>query len=148
MSKDKGVGKGEGKQRRRRPKDRHFMDAALDAFIRDSALRLWRDFIVYRDRQGKAPAEALRETGFFQDKGDFTELWTDQWERTAVPAADLDDGEIFGHIEAAVRIAVLEEKAARQQRGGESLEDTEEYNTFVRQTLNQLLTEASAENEI
>jgi hypothetical protein len=44
-------------------------------------------------------------------------------------------------------MAVVEEKAARLERGGPTLEDTEEYNTFVRQTLNQLLTESSAESE-
>ncbi len=147
MSEDKGPGKKGRKKRSRRDKDRHFMDAALDAFIRESALHLWRDFIVYRDRQGQAPAEALRQAGFFGDKGEFAELWSEQWERTAVAAADLDDGEIFGHIEAAVRMAVLEEKAARLARGGPTFEDTEEYNAFLRTTLNQLLTEASAEGE-
>jgi hypothetical protein len=150
MSENKGRGKGKGEgggKRRKRAKDRHFMDAALDAYIRDQALLLWRDFVVYRDREGKAPQVALREAGFFGDRGEYEALWSGHWQGIAMPAADKSDGEIFGQIEAAVRAAVLEEKAARKDKGGEAFEDTEDYNAFVRQTLNQLLKESSAESE-
>lgn len=140
-------GRGKSGRRARRPKDRHFMDAALDAYIRGQALMLWRDVTVYRERQGRDMAEALREAGYFGDRGDYAALWTRHWEAQVLPAAALADGEIFGRIEAAVRAAVLEEKATRAASGAELLEDTEDYNTFLRQTLNQLLTESSAEGE-
>jgi hypothetical protein len=147
MGEESGKKKGGGRKRGRRDKDRHFMDAALDAYIRSLALQFWRDFIVYRDRQEKSAAEALREAGYFEDRGEYGALWSAHWARIALPAAERPDGEIFGQIEAAVRAAVLAEKAARLERGAPTLEDTDEYNGFLRQTLNQLLTEASAETE-
>lgn len=124
------------------------MDAALDAYIRGQALMLWRDIVVYRERQGRGVAEALREAGFFGDRGDYAPLWIRHWEAEVLPAAELSDGEIFGRIESAVRAAVLEEKAARVAAGAESLEDTEDYNTFLRHTLNQLLTESGTDREV
>lgn len=137
-----------GRQRRnRRPKDRHFMDAALDAYIRGQALLLWRDVVVYRERQGRGMREALREAGFFGDRGGYAPIWSRCWEAQVLPAAELSDGEVFGRIEAAVRTAVLEEKAARTTAGAEALEDTEDYNAFLRHTLNQLLTESGADEE-
>ena len=147
MAEDRGKGKREGGRKRRRAKDRHFMDAALDAFIRDQALLLWRDLIVYRDREGQPPDEALRQCGYFGDKGDYQRLWSDHWESAVLAMPSREDGEIFESIEAAVRAAVLEEKAQRSARGEPALEDTEDYNTFVRQTLNKLLTEAAAETD-
>lgn len=123
------------------------MDAALDAYIRGQALLLWRDVVVYRERQGHGMRDALGEAGFFGDRGAYASIWTRHWETQVLPAAELSDGEVFGCIEAAVRAAVLEEKAARTTAGAESLEDTEDYNTFLRHTLNQLLTESSADGE-
>lgn len=139
----KGDGKGKGR-RGRRPKDRHFMDAALDAYIRDRALTLWRDYVVYRERQEKPPKAALAETGFFEDRGAYAGVWNTHWESLVLPASGKSDGEIFGQIEAAVRASVMEERTARKAAGGETFEDTEDYNEFLRTTLNQLLEEATA----
>jgi hypothetical protein len=135
--------KGRGK-RRRRQKDHHFMDVALDGYIRDQALRLWRDVQVYRSRSDAAPASALAQAGFFADKLAYAALWSAHWERGVLPAAGLPDGELYSHIEAAVRAAVLEEREARMRNGDKPLEDLEEYNEFIRHTLNLLLTDDPA----
>jgi len=140
------AGQGRGR-RRKRAKDRHFMDAALDAFIRDQALRLWRDFEVYRARPDTDRAAALAETGFFADRLAYADLWTKHWAVTAQPAAGLPEGELYGRMEEAVRAAVLEEREVRQRGGDRPLEDLEDFNEFMRRTLNKLLADDPAGGE-
>lgn len=134
-----------GGKKRGKVKGKEFMDAALDAFIRSQALSLWRDFTVYRDGKGASTQEALQETGFFGDKGPYADLWLEHWQRATLPTALVDDGAIFGQIEAAVRAAVLDERAKRLATGDVSLEDTDEYNDFIRHALGQLVADAGAE---
>jgi len=135
------------KKRRRRQKDRQFMDVALDAFIRSQALLLWRDFEVYRTKPGCTVAAALAETGFFEDKEGYAAIWQGHWERTVLPAAALSAGELYGQVEAAVRAAVTEERERRKATGDQPFEDLDEYNAFIRRTLNALLAEDPADKE-
>jgi hypothetical protein len=135
---------GRKKKRRRREKDRHFMDAALDAYIRNVALLLWRDFQVYRSKPGNTLAEALAETGFFGDKEPYAEIWQDHWERTVLSAAGQPDGALYAQFEAAVRAAILAEREQRSAAGDRPFEDQEDYNAFLRRTLNSLLADDPA----
>ena len=123
------------------------MDAALDGYIRDQALRLWRDFEVYRSRPGIDTARALMETGFFEDRLAYAPMWSAHWEHTVLPAAEIAEGELYRLMEAAVRASVLEEKEARVHAGDAPLEDLEEYNEFIRRTLNKLLIEDPADRK-
>jgi hypothetical protein len=132
-------GEGGRKKRRRRPKDRHFMDAALDAYIRNVALLLWRDFEVYRAKPGSTTASALAEAGFFGDKEAYAPIWQAHWERTVITEAAGPEDKLYGQVEAAVRAAVGEERQKRKDAGDAPFEDQEEYNAFLRRTLNSLL---------
>jgi hypothetical protein len=141
---------GEGdrkKKKKRRQKDQHFMDAALDAFIRSHALQLWRDFEVYRAKPGSTTASALTETGFFGDKEGYAALWQGHWERTVLTAAALPEQHLYSQFEAAVRAAVTEERQQRHERGDTAFEDLDEYNSFIRRALNSLLAEDPADRE-
>ena len=147
MEKTFTAGDGGRKKRRRRQKDRHFMDAALDAYIRNQALLLWRDFEVYRVKPGNTAAQALAETGFFGDKEPYAEIWQGHWERTVLPASGLTDGELYGQFEGAVRASVMDERAQRIAAGDRPFEDQESYNEFLRRALNSLLADDPADKE-
>ena len=124
---------------RKKGRNREFMDAALDGFIRDQALLLWRDIETYRARGSAESADALKEAGYFGDKGQYEEIWTRHWVGHVLSAADLPEGNLFGCVEAAVRASVTEEREARRTQGDALLEDTDEYNAFIRQTMGKLL---------
>jgi hypothetical protein len=131
------------KGRRKRSKDHHFMDVALDAFIRDQALHLWRDYGVYRRKPDANQTAALRDTGFFEDKAPYAVLWTEPWQRIVL-GEEHAEAALFGKFEEAVRAAVVAEREARKQAGDEPLEDLPEYNEFLRYTLNRLLVDDPA----
>jgi hypothetical protein len=124
----------------------HFIDAALDGFIRHQALLLWRDVHVMRERAGGDLAAAVAEAGFFGDKGAYEAVWKRHWTAAAAPAAGGPEDALFGAIEAATRAAVLEERQARLDAGDVAMEDTEDYNDFVRRTMGQLIADAGAES--
>lgn len=133
---------------RKKGRNREFMDAALDGFIRDQALLLWRDLETYRARDGVGMAEAAKEAAYFGDKGRYEEIWSGHWTREVLPAAHLPEGELFGLVEGAVRASVTEEREARRAQGDAPLEDTDEYNTFIRETMGKLLAAGFAEKGI
>jgi hypothetical protein len=135
------------KQRRRRAKDRHFMDAALDAYVRDQALLLWRDFEVYKARPDTSVLDALKEAGFFEDRHPYEGIWSKRWEAIVLPAAQLLEGDLYGRLELMVREAIHEEREARKLAGDTLFEDLEDYNMFIRRTLNSLLAEDPADKE-
>ena len=123
------------------------MDAALDAYVRDQALLLWRDFEVYRARPATSALAALQEAGFFEDRAPYGVIWSRLWEATVLPAAQLPDGELYARFEAIVRDAIHEEREARKTAGDAPFEDLEDYNMFIRRTLNALLAEDPADKE-
>ena len=136
-----------GKKGRRKGKE--FMDAALDAYIRHQALRLWRG-LEEALGDGVQHAQALRELGEFSNRGAYEAIWRSHWSASDLaspPLAGEPDGWLVEHIEAAVRASVLEERALRQERGDRLLEDLPDYNAFVQTALSMLLEEASGEIE-
>ncbi len=139
------MGRDRGRGKRGRVQGKEFMDAALDAYIRFTALRQWRRYEAARAAQPAQPeAQILEQVGRFPDRGLYAEVWQRQWSGTL---AQPSDQPLFGRIEAAVRQAVLEERAARQQRGEPAFEDLPDYNEFINHALGQLMADAGGEHE-
>lgn len=138
---------GAGKKRGR-SKSKEFMDAALDAYIRDQALRKWRELRDLLEHEGLALPEALDAGAEFIEKGAYREIWQQRWREVVLPCADQDvPGALFGCIENAVRAAVLEEKEERKRTQDSLLEDTNSYQGFVSRALGKLLEESAGEIE-
>ncbi len=144
---DKGRERGRGGGRRR-SKNKEFMDAALDAFIRYEALALWREFSAARVAEPGAPPAALltrvEPSGL---RGRYAALWASAWQTHVLPAAGGNDGVLYGALESAVSEGVHAERTARLEGADQPLEDLPDYNQFIDRALGQLLAEASGENE-
>lgn len=142
--------KPEGRRRgkkRGRSKNKEFMDAALDAFIRDQALHKWREVDALRS-DGEADLHAaLASSGEFLEKGRYCAIWQACWQNWCGAEAEVDPDAPFANVEAAVREAVLEERAERQSRGDALLEDSLPYKAFIARAMEKLLAESSGEIE-
>jgi len=138
--KRKGRGGGKGRAA-------HFIDAALDGFVRNQALLLWRDVHVIRENSKCDLASAVKEAGFFDDRAGYAPIWLRHWSSTVAPAALGHEDALYGAIETATRAAVMEERQARREAGDIAIEDTEDYNDFVRRTMGQLIADAGGESE-
>jgi hypothetical protein len=141
-----GRDKRRGGKKRGRQAGKEFMDAAMDGYIRDLALRCWREFEDLSEAHGD-PDRALGEVGTFTGAGSYRPLWVEAWRRHVWPAPQGPAAPLFGRIEAAVREALLAERAARAEHGEPTIEDTPDYQEFVARALNVLYQEASGEIE-
>ena len=138
----------ENVQRKGRRKNKEFMDAALDAYIRNESLARWRAYqALRRDEPGLEPSQALARVGDFAARGAYAPLWAGHWQAHVAPAAAGTPGEVFAAVEAAIRQAVTDERALRAERGETALEDLPDYNAFIRGALGRLFQEASGEIE-
>lgn len=135
------------KKKGKRRKGKEFMDAVVDAYIRDQSLRKWREVDGLITGAGIDADQALRESAEFLEKGPYREIWRRWWGLQVTDGPKPDAGDRFAGIEAAVRGAVLEEKAERKQRQDPLLEDSMSYKEFVSRAMEQLLGEASGEIE-
>ena len=153
------------KYRGRKQKENHFMDAAMDGYIRNMALEKWRVCVDAMEVNGLSLATALRESGDFPERGAYREVWARWWEERvhAVFPEDAAHGEDALHggdaayredaphpiasIEEAVRGALGEEALARESNGSPGIEDTLHYKTFVDAAMDNLLGEAAGEIE-
>ncbi len=133
--------------KRGRKKSKEFMDAALDAYIRDLALEKWREVTDLQDSLGVDIAQAVRDEGSFAERGPYREIWERWWQTEVVALAAPPDSPLFGYIEAAVKGALTEEIAARQQQGDVTLEDTLDYTTFLSRALDHLFEEEAGSIE-
>jgi hypothetical protein len=134
-------------RKRGRTRQAHFMDVAIDGYIRDVALHCWRDFEALGEAHGGDEARALEETGVFIEMGPYRPLWQSAWRKHVWPGAQPRTEHLFGCMEAAVREALLAEKIQRAEQGDVTIEDTPGYKEFVARAMNQLLEEASGEIE-
>ncbi len=127
--------------KRGRKKSNEFMDAALDAYIRDMALEKWREVTDMQESLGVNFEQAVRDSGSFPERGPYRDIWERSWQTQVVAAAVTADSSPIGNIEAAVRSALIEEITARQQRDDKQLEDTHHYKTFLDSAMDHLFEE-------
>jgi hypothetical protein len=120
------------------------MDVVLDGYARFTALRLWRDYETLLEAHDRNPATALAEAGHFTEMGRYRGLWLRPWRSLVVEPCGDPSVPLYGRVEAAVREALREERAARLDAGDSALEDTPLYRDYVAQAMGQLLEEASA----
>ncbi|HUJ76109.1 MAG TPA: hypothetical protein VL359_14695 [bacterium] len=142
-----GPGKTEGGRKRGRRKEKEFMDAAMDGFIRDIALQLWREYEDLEEAYDHDTQRALEELGAAVGRQPYQELWQSAWRGHVWPHPRDPQAHLFGRIEAAVRVALEQERQARAERGDSTIEDTPGYKEFVSRALNVLYREASGEIE-
>lgn len=130
--------------KRGRKKSKEFMDAALDAYIRDLALEKWRQVTDLQETQGVDRAQAVRDAGSFPERDVYRSIW-ERWWQAEVVGGQISS--LLGCIEAAVRGALGEEIETRQQQGDKSLEDTLDYTTFLSRALDHLFEEEAGSIE-
>lgn len=131
----------------RKFRNKHFMDVALDAYIRHVTLNKMLEVEGLAQGQGMAEAEALAAVGAFPERGAYQELWERAWGHMTAQRHGGEEQPIVGAIEAAVREAMLEEQARRADTGDETIEDTRPYTTFIATAMGRLLEEADGEIE-
>lgn len=132
---------------RGRRKNKEFMDAALDAYIRHLALEKWRQVNDLREAADLDLAQAVREVGHFHERGVYRDLWERFWQRDVVAHMAVLTAPLFGCIETAIQGAMREEIEARQQRGDVTLEDTPAYKRFLDLALDRLFEEEAGSLE-
>lgn len=130
---------------KRKSKNKEFMDAALDAFIRDQALRKWRDVEDHKEGAELEMKQAL-EASDFLEKTLYRDIWRHWWQVEVLNKFPNVDS-LFASIEAAVRGAVLEEREQRVAQKEELLEDSLTYKAFIARQMDNLLFEAGGETE-
>jgi hypothetical protein len=140
----------EKKRRRRGGKRRnaHFMDVALDGYVRDIALAKIREVEDLIETARLEQDAALQSAAVFQERAPYHETWSRWWEREVLSRPGGESMErLAGPIEAAVRGAILEERERRSEEGAPTIEDTLHYKAFVDRVMEMLLEEASGEIE-
>jgi hypothetical protein len=127
--------------KRGKQKGKEFMDAALDAYIRDLALEKWRQVTDLQESLGVDLAQAVRDAGGFPERDAYRSIWERWWQMEVVAVASAQASPLFGCIEEAVQGALREEIETRQQQGDATLEDSLDYRTFLDRTLDHLFEE-------
>ena len=97
-------------KKRGKSKNKEFMDAALDAFIRDQSLKKWREVEGLREGAEIDYLEAVKSSAEFIEKGPYSKIWLRWWKQDVIEHLPHSNEHLFGRIENAVRGAVLEEK--------------------------------------
>ena len=133
--------------KRGKQKGKEFMDAALDAYIRDLALEKWRQVTDLQETLGVATAQAVRDIGSFPERGAYRSIWERWWQAQVVAVASAQASPLFGCIEEAVKGALTEEINLRRQQGDALLEDTLAYKMFLDRALDHLFEEEAGSIE-
>ena len=143
------AGKGNWNPERKRGKKRqaHFMDVALDGYVRFVALELWRTFEDLSEAYEHDAERAMTELGSFAGAGAYQALWQQAWREHVWPVPQPPAVPLLGRIEAGVRQAVAAERAARLERQDVLLEDTPPYKAFVARAMDSLLEASAGERE-
>ncbi len=128
-------------------KNKEFMDAALDAFIRDQSLKKWNEIEGLRGGAELDSLEAIKSSSEFFEKGSYSHIWRRIWNKDVIDNYSDSKGHLFDKIENAVRSAVLEERKLRKSRSEIHLEDSFEYKEFVARQMEHLLHEAGGDIE-
>ena len=138
--------RGRGKKRGK-SKNKEFMDAALDAFIRDQSLQKWNEVQGLKAGAEVDQKEAVKSSSEFFEKGKYRAIWQRWWQNEVIETGHENHEHLFAKIESAVRGAVLEERELRKQQPDSLLEDSNEYKEFIARQMDHLLFEAGGEIE-
>ena len=125
----------------------HFMDVAIEAYVRHLALTKLREVEDLRETLGLSLAGALAEANTFVDRAPYHNLWHEAWEAMLSEQANPSEGSIFTAIEEACGRAIMAEQEARKQAGEPAVDDTAHYADFIGSAMGRLLEEASGEVE-
>ena len=111
-------------KKRGKSKNKEFMDAALDAFIRDQSLKKWREVDGLREGAEIDYLEAVKSSAEFIEKGPYSKIWGRWGKQDGIDHLPGSNEHLFGQIENAVRGAVLEEREVRKNKADALLEDS------------------------
>jgi len=134
-------------KKRGKSKNKEFMDAALDAFIRDQSLQKWHEVDGLRAGAGIDAVQAVKSSSEFLVKGPYRKIWVSWWKQDVIDHLPSSNEHLFAQIENAVRGAVLEEREIRKQQQKNLLEDSFEYKEFIARQMEHLLFEAGGDIE-
>ena len=134
-------------KKRGKSKNKEFMDAALDAFIRDQSLKKWREIEGLREGAEIESLEAVKSSAEFIEKGSYSKIWGRWWKQDVIDHLPGSNEHLFGQIENAVRGAVLEERQLRKNEADALLEDSFEYKEIIARHMEHLLFEAGGDIE-
>ena len=134
-------------KKHKKSKNKEFMDAALDAFVRDQSLQKWNEVQGLIAGAEIDQKEAVKSSFEFFEKGPYCEIWQRWWHDEVIGTLDDNKEHLYSKIENAVRSAVLEERDLRRQHPNSLLEDSYEYKEFIARQMNHLLHEAGGDIE-
>ena len=134
-------------KKRGKSKNKEFMDAALDAFIRDQSLQKWNEVEGLREGAEINVMQAVKSSSEFLVKGPYRKIWVSWWKQDVIDHLPGSNEHLFAQIENAVRGAVLEEREIRKQQQKNLLEDSFEYKEFIARQMDHLLSEAGGDIE-
>ena len=134
-------------KKRGKSKNKEFMDAALDAFIRDQSLQKWNEVEGLREGAEINVMQAVKSSSEFLVKGPYRKIWVRWWKQDVIDHLPGSNEHLFGRIENAVRGAVLEERELRKNEADALLEDSFEYKAFIARQMEHLLFEAGGDIE-
>tara|TARA_E500000331_G_scaffold249136_1_gene239549 strand:+ start:307 stop:750 length:444 start_codon:yes stop_codon:yes gene_type:complete len=134
-------------KKRKKSKNKEFMDAALDAFVRDQSLQKWNEVQGLKAGAEIDQKEAVKSSSEFFEKGQYREIWKRWWQHEVIETIDDNHEHLYSKIENAVRSSVLEERELRSQHPDSLLEDSFEYKEFIARQMNHLLHEAGGDIE-
>ena len=134
-------------KKRGKSKNKEFMDAALDAFIRDQSLQKWNEVEGLREGAEINVMQAVKSSSEFLVKGPYRKIWVSWWKQDVIDHLPSSNEHLFGRIENAVRGAVLEERELRKNEADALLEDSLEYKAFIARQMEHLLFEAGGDIE-
>ena len=134
-------------KKRGKSKNKEFMDAALDAFIRDQSLQKWNEVEGLREGAEINVMQAVKSSSEFLVKGQYRKIWVSWWKQDVIDHLPGSNEHLFAQIENAVRGAVLEEREVRKNKADALLEDSFEYKEFIARQMEHLLFEAGGDIE-
>ena len=67
-------------KKRKKSKNREFMDAALDAFVRDQSLQKWNEVQGLKAGAEIDQKEAVKSSSEFFEKGQYRQIWQRWWQ--------------------------------------------------------------------
>ena len=134
-------------KKRGKSKNKEFMDAALNAFIRDQSLQKWNEVEGLREGAEINVMQAVKSSSEFLVKGPYRKIWVSWWKQDVIDHLPSSNEHLFAQIENAVRGAVLEEREVRKNRADALLEDSFEYKEFIARQMEHLLFEAGGDIE-
>ena len=134
-------------KKRGKSKNKEFMDAALNAFIRDQSLQKWNEVEGLREGAEINVMQAVKSSSEFLVKGPYRKIWVSWWKQDVIDHLPGSNEHLFAQIENAVRGAVLEEREVRKNQANALLEDSFEYKEFIARQMEHLLFEAGGDIE-